>query len=214
MQDLFSEFTYPPAQQAAPVNNSARLHPGMPQSVLPGHAYGQVPSPVPLHPGFPPGMVAFPVQPGMPGAYPQYFMASPPGPTMAASPQGALSAHVQSAGSPLAEGPKAQEEHDAFSGLVPGLLSSLPAVQPAVYKAVQPSSASGYQNTLRPPGFAATESLPSAGHQQAMGNGTGSALQTGAPYYAAGVLPGMYSGSFTDPSHAQQAKRAGGNPFA
>jgi hypothetical protein len=220
VQDLFSEPVSAPArQQPVLLNNAAvALHPH--SSMLAGPAYGPAPSALPLAPGFSPGVIAFPM-PGMPAGYPQYLVASPGiGLPAGTVPRAAGAAEVPGNPDAIFRGPAG--EQDVFSNLVPGLRSTLPAVQPAAYKAHQPPSNSALHalshDTVRLQPAAHNVASASTGSLQSssqhltpiVGNGTFGNLQGDVPYYFAP----RSSGSGMPDAQPMQPKRAGGNPFA
>ena len=187
---------------------------------------------VPLHPGYRPHeLVAYPMGPttGTPEGYlqidphylaaargqqpqqPQYAMPSAAGSAPGVHPGGA-SAHgggMEGLGSP---GPS---ESDAFSGLVPGLRSSLPAAQPSpasVPQQRQPSQFWGQQQLE-----SGAQSLPwfnnGMQQQQAGAQQPVPPLPFDGGYGGAGLVPAARPSSQAGTFLPALAKQ-GGNPFA
>ena len=165
------------------------------------HMQGQ-----PLHPGYPPpGLVAYPVAPGatgLPQGYPpvdqQQYMAHTGQPQL---PQTAAGAGMPPA--PSLNNSRAGGEDDAFAGLIPGLRSSLPSVQPAA-----PSTSQ--QQQPQPAVY------PAYNIAQQPAYGSHSVQQSRVPpqygAYTAQVEGGPGAGSGAGFQSAQPKR--GGNPFA
>ena len=216
IQDLFSEPVAPPP-------NAQHLVPGALQYRQLGEQMGQ--ANVPVHPGFAPGMIAYPLQPGpVPPTYlsvdQQYFLPSPGVlPSPAQHSQSALGPDSSPAAAPTKHA--APPEDDIFSSLVPGLRSTLPAVSP-------PPAAASFNGGLPylPQHVPAQQPAPFApyGAQQvgqpaaAQSNGTyGGPHSSQANFYQGAAQPGaQVPGSFVGYGAPPESKpkRAGGNPFA
>lgn len=217
IQDLFSE-------TVAPGPKAQHLVPGALQYGHSGEQIGQ--ANMPVHPGFAPGMIAYPLQPGpVPPGYlsvdQQYFLPSPGVvPSPAQHPQSALGSGT----SPAAVSTRhaAPPEDDIFSSLVPGLRSTLPAVPPP-----PAAVAASYNGGFLPQHVLAQQPAPYApyGAQQfgqpaaAQSNGTyGGPHSSPAGFYQGAAqqpgaqVPSSFVGFGAPPE--SRPKRAGGNPFA
>ena len=166
------------------------------------HAQGQ-----PTHPGYPPpGLVAFPVAPGAAGL-PQGYLPIDQQQYMAHACHSQLPQPAAGAGMPPApslNNSLAGAEADAFAGLIPGLRSSLPPVQPAA------PSASQQQQQPQPAPYPTYNAV----QQPAYGNHSMQQPQVPTQYgaYAAQAEGGFGASSGTGFQNAQAKK--GGNPFA
>ena len=221
IQDLFSE-------PVAPAPKAQHLVPGALQY---GQLREQIGQPnMPVHPGFAPGMIAYPLQPGpVPPTYlsvdQQYFLPSPGVvPSPAHHPQNAMGSGTSPAAAPMKHA--APVEDDIFSSLVPGLRSTLPAVPPP--PAATGASFNGGMPAFLPHHVPAQQPAPSApyGAQQfgqpaavAQSNGTyGGPHSSPASFYQDAAqqpgaqVPGSFVG-FGAPLESKP-KRTGGNPFA
>lgn len=230
VQDLFSELVAPQpiAQQPMP-------------GALP---YGQLGAPLGqagVHPGFAPGMMAYPLQPGaLPPGYlsldQQYFLSSP---GVAAAPAQHVADAQGPGGSPAATVPQhaLPPENDVFSSLVPGLRSSLPTAHPppptaavaaASFNGGAPSFLPQYQAAQQAPQFPPYGPMGMQQYGQpavAQSNGSfGGPHSSAAALFQGTAQPGVQMpGSFASGSPGRAAfgapsesrpKRAGGNPFA
>ncbi|CAL8470830.1 g10372 [Coccomyxa elongata] len=215
--DLFSE-------PVAPAPKAQHLVPGALQYGHSGEQIGQ--ANMPVHPGFAPGMIAYPLQAGpVPPGYlsvdQQYFLPSPGVvPSPAQHPQSALGSGSSPAAVPTRHA--APPEDDIFSSLVPGLRSTLPAVPPP-----PAAVAASFNGGFLPQHVPAQQPAPYAlyGAQQfgqpaaAQSNGTyGVPHSSPAGFYQGAVqqpgvqVPGSFDGFGAPPE--SKPKRAGGNPFA
>ena len=228
VQDLFSEMVAP--------------QPKVQQQMPGAQPYGQLGTPLgqaglPVHPGFAPGMMAYPLQPSaVPPGYlslDQHYFLSSPG--VGAAPPVQLMADAPGPGSSPAAAvsqPAPPPENDVFSSLVPGLRSTLPtALLPPPTAAAPTASFTGGASPYLPQYNAAQQPLQfqpygAMGMQQygqpaaAQSNGGfEGAHSSGDPFFQGTAQPGSFAGglpghaAFGAPSEARP-KRAGGNPFA
>ncbi|CAL5223383.1 g5891 [Coccomyxa viridis] len=196
--DLFSELAAPPPQRQAPQPPPYMQQPGYGQM---GQLYGQQAGvgQGAAFPGAPAGVFPYPYAQPVPPGYQPFILANP----AAAMPQQQQLQSFPPSGIETLQEPAT---HDVFSGLVPGLKSSLPAIPNAPAPNTSPPQAT-YSNG----GMQQSQTQSQYGQFGQPFGGLG--LQNGEDLHLQAAQQ-PYMGSYAGSQASPLQPKKGGNPFA